>query len=57
MFNRKMSTEEKRKLSAGITALSPDYLYKALEIVAQGNPSYQIPTEEVEIDIDAQVTC
>jgi len=50
-----MSTEEKRKLSAGITSLCPDYIYKALDIIAQGNPDFEGPTEEVEIDIDAQV--
>lgn len=54
-FNRKMSTDDKRKLSVGITSLCPDYLCKALEIVAQGNQNLQDPSEEVEIDIDAQV--
>lgn len=51
---RKMSTDDKRKLSVGITSLCPDYLCKALEIVAQGNQNLQDPPEEVEIDIDAQ---
>jgi len=51
---RKMSTDDKRKLSVGIASLCPDYLCKALEIVAQGNQNLQDPPEEVEIDIDAQ---
>ncbi|PAN25919.1 hypothetical protein PAHAL_4G334400 [Panicum hallii] len=41
---RKMTTDEKRKLGAGLCHLSPDDLNKALEIVAQ----------EVDLDMDAQ---
>ncbi|KAJ6727198.1 TRANSCRIPTION FACTOR GTE6-RELATED [Salix purpurea] len=51
---RKMSTEEKRKLGAALTRLSPEDLTKALEIVAQNNPSFQATAEEVDLDIDAQ---
>ncbi|GMY08730.1 transcription factor GTE6 [Fagus crenata] len=51
---RKMSTEEKRKLGAALTKLSPEDLTKALEIVAQNNPSFQATAEEVDLDIDAQ---
>ncbi|XP_014517885.1 transcription factor GTE6 [Vigna radiata var. radiata] len=51
---RKMSTEEKRKLGDGLTRLSPDDLSKALEIVAQSNPSFQANAEEVDLDMDAQ---
>ncbi|XP_020253062.1 transcription factor GTE1-like [Asparagus officinalis] len=51
---RKMTTEEKRKLSSGIASLCPEYLFKALEIIAQENPNFQDATEEVDIDIDAQ---
>jgi hypothetical protein len=40
-----MTTDEKRKLGAGLCHLSPDDLNKALEIVAQ----------EVDLDMDAQV--
>jgi len=50
-----MSTEEKRKLGDGLTRLSPDDLSKALEIVAQSNPSFQATAEEVDLDMDAQV--
>lgn len=50
-----MSTEEKRKLGDGLTRLSPDDLSKALEIVAQSNPSFQANAEEVDLDMDAQV--
>ncbi|OQU75782.1 transcription factor GTE1 isoform X2 [Sorghum bicolor] len=51
---RKMTTDEKRKLGAGICHLSPDDLNKALEIVAQDNPSFQTKAEEVDLDMDAQ---
>ncbi|KAG2609273.1 hypothetical protein PVAP13_4KG022200 [Panicum virgatum] len=51
---RKMTTDEKRKLGAGLCHLSPDDLNKALEIVAQDNPSFQIKAEEVDLDMDAQ---
>lgn len=52
---RKMSTEEKRKLGAALSRLSPEDLSMALEIVAQNNPSFQATAEEVDLDIDAQV--
>ncbi|KAF8662132.1 hypothetical protein HU200_056325 [Digitaria exilis] len=51
---RKMSTDEKRKLGAGLCHLPPDDLNKALEIVAQDNPSFQTKGEEVDLDMDAQ---
>ncbi|XP_062155801.1 transcription factor GTE6 isoform X1 [Alnus glutinosa] len=51
---RKTSTEEKRKLGAALAKLSPEDLTKALEIVAQNNPSFQATAEEVDLDIDAQ---
>lgn len=50
-----MTTEEKRKLGAALTRLSPEDLSKALEIVAQNNPSFQATAEEVDLDMDAQV--
>ncbi|TXG49572.1 hypothetical protein EZV62_025447 [Acer yangbiense] len=50
----KTSTEEKRKLGAALSRLSPDDLSKALEIVAQNNTSFQATAEEVNLDIDAQ---
>jgi len=50
-----MSTEEKRKLGDALTRLSPEDLSKALEIVAQNNPSFQATAEEVDLDMDAQV--
>ncbi|ESR49496.1 hypothetical protein CICLE_v10031383mg [Citrus x clementina] len=52
---RKTSTEEKRKLGAALTRLSPEDLGKALEIVAQSNTGFQATAEEVELDMDAQV--
>ncbi|XP_028126986.1 transcription factor GTE6 [Camellia sinensis] len=51
---RKFSSEEKRKLGADLTRLSPEDLTKALGIVAQNNPSFQAAAEEVDLDIDAQ---
>ncbi|KAH9703551.1 hypothetical protein KPL70_011150 [Citrus sinensis] len=51
---RKTSTEEKRKLGAALTRLSPEDLGKALEIVAQSNTGFQATAEEVELDMDAQ---
>lgn len=51
---RRMSTEEKRKLGAALTQLSPEDLSKALEIVAENNPSFQATAQEVDLDIDAQ---
>lgn len=52
---RKMSTEEKRKLGVALAQLSTEDISKALEIVAQNNPSFQATAEEVDLDIDAQV--
>ncbi|XP_043698402.1 transcription factor GTE6-like [Telopea speciosissima] len=51
---RKMSTEEKRKLGVGLSRLSPEDLNKALEIIAQKNPSFLATAEEVDLDMDAQ---
>jgi hypothetical protein len=51
---RKMTTDEKRKLGAGLCHLSPEDLSKALELVAQDSPDFQITAEEVELDMDAQ---
>ncbi|KAJ6805763.1 transcription factor GTE1-like [Iris pallida] len=51
---RKMSAEEKRKLGAGLSTLSHEDLNKALEIIAQDNPSFQATAEVVDLDMDAQ---
>lgn len=51
-----MSTEEKRRLGTALTQLSPEDLNKALLIVAQNNPSFQATAEEVDLDMDAQVS-
>ncbi|XP_064936744.1 transcription factor GTE1-like isoform X2 [Musa acuminata AAA Group] len=51
---RKMSAEEKRKLGVGLSALSPEDLNKALEIIAEDNPSFQTTGEVVDVDMDAQ---
>lgn len=51
---RKMSIEEKRNLGIGLTQLCPEDLSKALDIVAQHNPSFHSTAMEVDLDIDAQ---
>ncbi|CAA2940794.1 transcription factor GTE1-like [Olea europaea subsp. europaea] len=51
---RKMSTEEKRRLSNAIAKLSPEDINKAVEIVAQGNPDFQAYRDDVEINMDVQ---
>lgn len=52
---RKMTTDEKKKLGAALTRLSPDDLDKALKIVAEHNPNFQPTAQEVDLNIDAQV--
>ncbi|KAI3469795.1 hypothetical protein Pfo_026458 [Paulownia fortunei] len=51
---RKITTEEKKRLGSAITRLSPEDINKALEIVAQSDPTFQAAGETVEVDIDAQ---
>ncbi|KAL7109436.1 hypothetical protein ACP275_06G175100 [Erythranthe tilingii] len=51
---RRISTSEKRKLGVALSKLCPEDLNKALEIVAQNNPTFQAAAEEVELDINAQ---
>nr|XP_027118847.1 transcription factor GTE6-like isoform X1 [Coffea arabica] len=51
---RKMTTEEKRRLGAALTQLSPEDLNKALLIVAQNDPNFQAAADEVFLDMDAQ---
>ncbi|KAL8460609.1 hypothetical protein ACS0TY_031426 [Phlomoides rotata] len=51
---RKMTTEEKKRLGTAITRLSPEDINKALEIIAQNDPTFQAAGETVEVDIDAQ---
>ncbi|EYU39831.1 hypothetical protein ABFS82_06G169000 [Erythranthe guttata] len=51
---RRISTSEKRKLGVALSKLCPEDLNKALEIVAQNNPTFEATAEEVELDINAQ---
>ncbi|KAL6519893.1 hypothetical protein OROMI_032787 [Orobanche minor] len=51
---RKMTTEEKKRLGSAITRLPPHDIDKALEIIAQNDPTFQAAGETVEVDIDAQ---
>lgn len=51
---RKFSSKEKRKLGTALTRLSPGNLTKALEIIAQSNPSFDSSAEDVDLDIEAQ---
>ncbi|KAL6548293.1 hypothetical protein OROGR_008714 [Orobanche gracilis] len=50
----KMTTEEKKRLGSAITRLPPHDIDKALEIIAQNDPTFQAAGETVEVDIDAQ---
>ncbi|CAK7335969.1 unnamed protein product [Dovyalis caffra] len=52
--SRKISTEEKTKLGTALTQLSHQDLIRALEIVAEHNPSFQATAQEVNLDMDAQ---
>ncbi|PIN15891.1 hypothetical protein CDL12_11465 [Handroanthus impetiginosus] len=51
---RKMTTEEKKRLGRAITQLSPEDINKALEIIAQNDPTMQSGGDTVEVSIDAQ---
>lgn len=51
-----MSSAEKRNLGIDLARLSAEDLSRALDIVAQANPSFQPNADEVELDINAQVT-
>lgn len=51
-----MTTEEKKQLGSAITRLLPEDINKALEIIAQNDPTFQAAGETVEVDIDAQVS-
>ncbi|XP_057478221.1 transcription factor GTE6-like isoform X1 [Actinidia eriantha] len=51
---RRMTTEEKKRLGTALTRLSADDLNKALLIVAQNNPNFQVTAEVVDLDMDAQ---
>lgn len=51
---RKFSVEEKRRIGAALARMSPENLTRALEIVAQADPTFQPAAEVVNLDIDAQ---
>ncbi|KAL1562143.1 transcription factor GTE6-like isoform X1 [Salvia divinorum] len=51
---RKMTTEEKKRLGSAITRLSPEDINKAVDIIAQNDPTFHAAGETVEVDIDAQ---
>ncbi|XP_056845973.1 transcription factor GTE1 isoform X1 [Raphanus sativus] len=53
-MNRKLSTQEKKGLSAALGRLSPEDLSKALKMVSEGNPQFPAGAPEVELDIDLQ---
>lgn len=52
-----MSVEEKRHLGQSLGKLPPDNLSHVIQIIAQKNPSFNAHSDEVEVDIDAQVRC
>ncbi|CAI8615608.1 unnamed protein product [Vicia faba] len=51
---KKLSSLEKSLLAADITKLSPDNLCKALEIVNENNPNFQVSRKDVTLDLDSQ---
>lgn len=51
---RKFSVEEKRRLGAALARMSPENLTRALEIVAEADPTFKPAAEVVNLDIDAQ---
>ncbi|XP_010519029.1 PREDICTED: transcription factor GTE1 [Tarenaya hassleriana] len=51
---RKLSTQEKKGLSAALCKLSPEDLSKALKMVSESNPSFPAGAPEVDLDIDVQ---
>ncbi|XP_024361442.1 transcription factor GTE6 isoform X2 [Physcomitrium patens] len=52
--SRAMSIEEKRHLGQNLGKLPPENLSHVIQIIAQRNPSFNINSDEVEVDIDAQ---
>lgn len=54
-FYRRMSTEEKNKLSSALTSLSPEDLDRALIIVSLDYPSFNATSQEVDLNIDSLV--
>lgn len=53
---RKLSTQEKKMLGTALGKLSSENLYRALEIVAETNSMFQPGADEVDLDLDAQVS-
>ncbi|KAF8025728.1 hypothetical protein BT93_F2535 [Corymbia citriodora subsp. variegata] len=51
---RKISTEEKKKIAAALDKLPVEDVDKALEIVAQNDPSFQSKGDLVDLNLDAQ---
>ncbi|XP_056164905.1 transcription factor GTE1 isoform X4 [Syzygium oleosum] len=51
---RRISTDEKRKIAAALDKLPVEDVDKALEIVAQYDPSFQSKGDLVDLDLDAQ---
>lgn len=51
---RKLSTGEKKALGKAIAKLSPENLQRALDLVAEINPSFESTADEVVLDINAQ---
>ncbi|XP_010524841.1 PREDICTED: transcription factor GTE6 [Tarenaya hassleriana] len=49
---RKISIEERRDIGLSMPKLSPDNLLKALDILAQGNPSFQTTEAVVNVEMD-----
>ncbi|KAI4382741.1 hypothetical protein MLD38_008663 [Melastoma candidum] len=51
---RKISTEEKRNIAKALDKLPAEDVDKALEIVAEHDPSFEVKADLVDLDLDAQ---
>lgn len=55
IWYRKISTDEKRKIARALDRLPVEDVDKALEIVAEDDPSFELKADLVDLDLDAQV--
>ncbi|XP_027338313.1 transcription factor GTE1-like [Abrus precatorius] len=51
---RKLSTQEKLALTTALSRLTLENLTRALQIVSENNPTFQLNVDEVNLDLDAQ---
>ncbi|KAK7329407.1 hypothetical protein VNO77_23574 [Canavalia gladiata] len=51
---RKLSTQEKIAITTSFSRLTPENLMRALKIISENDPNFQLNAEEVNLDLDAQ---